>query len=61
MQVAGGSWRCPYCDKAVDIPVAASPTMITSQASGQPNHRVFVIEGDEVHRCEIRTDGPDGA
>ena len=56
MHLADGRWRCLYCGETVNIPLDAAPNVIVSAASGQPTYRVFVLDGKEVHRCEIITD-----
>jgi hypothetical protein len=58
MHLADGKWRCLYCGATVDIPLDAAPNVITSAASGQPKYRVFTLDGEEVHRCEVTTDEP---
>jgi hypothetical protein len=40
----------------LDIPEDKVPLVLIAAASGEPNMRAIMVEGDEIHRCPIHPD-----
>jgi hypothetical protein len=49
----GSTWTCRECGTVIDIEGGRVPDVRIHGASGQPNMRVLVLDGEELHRCEI--------
>jgi hypothetical protein len=55
MRELDGQWACRECGAVVDgVPPGRTPKVTINAASGRPNVRVLTIDGEEVHRCELR-------
>jgi hypothetical protein len=52
MRSSHGGWKCDYCGNALDVPADATPQARLTAGAGKPTYRVFVLDGEEVHRCE---------
>jgi hypothetical protein len=53
----GSTWTCRECGTVIDIEPGRVPDVRIHGSSGQPNMRVLVLDGEELHRCEIDTRG----
>ncbi len=49
-------WQCRNCGVVLDIPSSAPLQVVVVGKSGEPNYRVTVMRGEEVHRCQIGLD-----
>ena len=56
MRQIDGRWVCVECGAVLDIASDENPKATIHAASGKPNVRVLVVDGKEVHRCEVRQD-----
>ena len=54
MRQLDGRWVCVECGATIDVPNGKDPKPTIHAASGKPNMRVLMIDGKEVHRCEVR-------
>lgn len=46
--------ECAHCGAVLDIPEGKAPTITFVGSSGKPNARVVVVDGKEIHRCDLR-------
>jgi hypothetical protein len=46
-----GTTRCILCGEEVPDPVGKSTRTTIIGSSGQPNIRVVMVDGTEIHRC----------
>jgi hypothetical protein len=53
MRLVDGRYECAHCGEVLDIPFGAEPTVVFHAASGKPNMRVILVDGVEVHRCNV--------
>jgi hypothetical protein len=53
VQKHGSTWTCRECGAVIDIAPGRVPDVRIHGASGRPNMRVLVLDGEEIHRCEI--------
>jgi hypothetical protein len=52
MQRDGRRWKCLACGAEVDgVPLDADVSFTIHARSGEPNVRVVLVDGKEVHRC----------
>jgi len=54
MRMVNGAWQCLYCQAELDVPDGRQPRPMLIGQSGKPNVRVLILDGKEIHRCEIR-------
>ncbi len=54
MRQHDGKWVCAHCGAELDVPKGAEPKVTIHAASGKPNVRVLMLDGKEIHRCEIK-------
>jgi hypothetical protein len=40
----------------LDVPEDKVPLVLIAAASGEPNMRTIMVEGQEIHRCPIHPD-----
>jgi hypothetical protein len=57
MELVNGKWQCLECGEQVDLPEGMTSQVVLYAASGQPNVRVLLVEGVEIHRCEVPPGG----
>ena len=50
---SGSTWTCRQCGAVIDIEPGRVPDVRIHGASGRPNVRVLVLDGKQIHRCEI--------
>jgi hypothetical protein len=53
MRLVDGRYECSLCGEVLDIPFGAEPTIVFHAASGKPNTRVILVDGVEIHRCNV--------
>lgn len=53
MRLVNGKWACAVCGAELDVPDGKRPTVVLIGSSGKRNVRALVIEGEEIHRCEV--------
>ena len=51
MRLEGGRYVCAQCGVELSIRADEKPMVTMSAVGGQPNMRVLVLDGKEVHRC----------
>jgi len=51
-----GRYECTLCGAVLDIPEDKVPLVLIAAASGEPNMRAIIVEGEEIHRCPIHPD-----
>jgi hypothetical protein len=56
MRLHDGRYECAYCGAVLDIPLTDDPQVTIRAASGEPNTRVLVLEGREIHACALPTE-----
>ena len=54
MRLIDGRYECAYCGAVLDLPSDAEPMVVFHASSGRPNVRVISLDGNEIHRCEVR-------
>ena len=54
MRLQNGSWQCAYCGAELDIPDRNKVREMLVGTQGEPNVRVLLIDGIELHRCEVK-------
>ena len=56
---------CARCGAVLSVPSGKTPTVTFVGSGGQPNERVLVVDGREIHRCgseaPVVSAVPDGA
>jgi hypothetical protein len=55
---ADGTYVCSECDEVVEIPLWAMPTAMFVQEPDGPRLRLLLVDGREIHRCEVEAEGP---
>lgn len=58
MRLVGDHHECASCGARLDIQPHQVGVVVFHAASGQPNVRVILVDGREIHRCEMREDEP---
>ena len=54
MRVVDGRYVCSHCGTILDIPVdQREPHVVIRALGGEPNYRSLVLDGREIHRCEM--------
>jgi hypothetical protein len=53
MHVVNGEYRCLECGTVLDIPHDKPTRFTIHAASGNPDVRVLISGGKEIHRCEF--------
>lgn len=53
MRRRGGRYVCELCEAVLDIPPDAKPKLMFVQEADGPRIRLLVIDGQEIHRCEV--------
>jgi hypothetical protein len=48
-----GRYECAFCGAILDVPVTVNPRVTIRAATDAPKMRVILIDGEEVHRCEV--------
>jgi hypothetical protein len=58
MRLVGDHHECAHCGAHLDIQPDEVGIVVFRAASGQPNARVILVNGREIHRCEVRDTHP---
>jgi hypothetical protein len=53
MRVVRGKHECANCGAPLDLAATDVSSVVFRGGSGQPNVRVIVLNGTEIHRCEV--------
>jgi hypothetical protein len=53
VRLTNGAWECAKCGAAIDAPKDALPNVVIVSATGQPDYRLIVFRGKELHRCKV--------
>jgi hypothetical protein len=53
VRIEDGHWVCEQCGAVVNMPLNDPWHTELHARGGQPNIRVVVAAGQEVHRCEV--------
>ena len=54
MRVIDGHYQCSHCGQVLDIPATTTdPHVVVRAFAGQPNVRSLMLDGRELHRCEL--------
>ncbi len=53
MRIDDGRWVCVQCGAVVDMPFEAAWHTEMRAHAGEPNVRVVIADGHEVHRCAL--------
>ena len=53
MRIEDGRWVCEQCGAVVEMPLDDPWHTEIQRRAGQPNVRIVVAGGREVHRCEV--------
>ena len=56
MRRRGDIYECALCGAVLDVRDDARSQTMLIQASGEPTVRVVLVEGVEIHRCEVDRD-----
>jgi hypothetical protein len=48
-----GHYECTQCGQVIDVPVDRTPVVIVASASGEAIVRRIVVDGQEIHECQI--------
>jgi hypothetical protein len=48
-----GKYLCVLCGAELDVPAGKEPSIVIKAASGSPNLRTIVCDGEEVHSCAM--------
>jgi hypothetical protein len=55
-KVGHGRYKCALCGATLDMTDHALARTMLVSPSGQPTVRVILIDGREIHRCQLATD-----
>jgi len=53
VRLVNGKWLCVLCGAELDVPDGKQPKVMLIGRSGKRNVRALVIDGMEIHRCEV--------
>ena len=53
MRRPDGKYECSHCGAILDLLPSSAPQVEIRAASGQPNRRYLMIDGEQLHSCEI--------
>jgi hypothetical protein len=53
VRLVNGKWQCAYCQAELDVPEGQQPISMLISASGRPRERALLLNGQEIHRCEV--------
>jgi len=56
LRLRDGRFECTLCGAVLDVPEDKVPLVLITAASGEPNMRTIMVEGEEIHRCPIHPD-----
>ena len=51
MRLRNGKRECVICGAHLDVPDGKQPDVMIVGASGKPNMRAVLVDGEEMHRC----------
>jgi hypothetical protein len=53
MRLKDGLYVCAVCDARLEVADLSRVQIMLIRASGQPNLRAILVDGVEIHRCEV--------
>jgi hypothetical protein len=53
-KVGKGRYKCARCGAALDMSDHAQARIMTLISRGKPAVRVILLDGKEIHRCQLR-------
>ena len=56
MRLSNDTYECTLCGVILDIPEDKVPLAVVAELTGLCETGAIVIEGQEVHRCEMQID-----
>jgi hypothetical protein len=58
LRLHDGKYQCVLCGALLEIPPDKEPSVVIKAASGSPNLRTIICDGEEIHSCEMTTPRP---